>query len=98
MVRHILLLEPKPQTTPDQIEAARAALAGLVGVVPGLLNFHWGVNFAAAERREGFTHGFSMDLADRAALEAYAPHPAHKAAAALVREAFVKITVFDFEL
>lgn len=98
MVRHILLLEPRSESTPQAIEECRAALLGLVGTVPGLLDCHWGENFAASERREGFTHGFTMDFLDRQALEAYAPHPAHKPVAALVRTVFQKITVLDIPL
>ncbi|MBK9576326.1 MAG: Dabb family protein [Fibrobacteres bacterium] len=98
MVRHILLLEPNPNTTPAQIEEIRGELAALVGQIPGLLDFNWGVNFAAVERRGGFDYGFTMDLVDRPALAAYAPHPAHQVVAAKVRAAFGKIVVLDFEL
>jgi hypothetical protein len=98
MVRHILLLQPRPDATPAAIEGCRAGLAGLVGVVPGLVDFHWGENFVAPERREGFTHGFSMDFVDRASLEGYTPHPAHKPVAAQVRAAFERIVVLDFAL
>lgn len=98
MVRHILLLEPRPDTTPEAIEACKVGVASLVGKIHGLLDCHWGENFAAPERRDGFTHGFSMDFIDRAALEAYAPHPEHKPVATLVRATFQKITVLDFEL
>ena len=96
MVRHILLMKPRPDATPDAIESARAGLASLVGTVPGLLDFHWGENFAAVERTDGLTHGFSMDFVDRASLAAYGPHPAHEPVAALVRAAFERIVVFDF--
>ena len=98
IVRHVLLLKPKPETTPEAVEACRNAIIGLVGRIPGLLNCHWGENFAPAERRDGCTYGFSMDFADRASLEAYGPHPAHLPAAKLVRGAFEKIVVLDFEL
>jgi hypothetical protein len=98
MVRHILLLEPRPDTTAENIEECRVALQGLVGKIPGLLDCHWGENFAASERREGFTHGFTMDFLDRQSLEAYAPHPEHAPVAALVRAAFRKITVLDITL
>lgn len=98
MVRHILLLEPRPDTTPESIEACKVAVTSLVGKIHGLLDCHWAENFAAPERREGFTHGFSMDFIDRAALEAYAPHPEHQPVAALVRATFQKITVLDFQL
>jgi hypothetical protein len=98
MIRHILLLQPKPETTPEQIEDCRKSLAALVGQIDGLLDFHWGENFAAPERQDGLSHGFSMDLVDRAALAAYAPHPQHKLAAVKVRDAFGRIVAFDFEL
>ena len=98
MLRHILLLKPKPETTPEAIEGCRAALAGLVGRIPGLLDFHWGVNLAPSERHQGSSFGFSMDFADRASLNAYGPHPDHVAAATLVRAHFVPALVLDFEL
>jgi hypothetical protein len=98
MVRHILLLQPHAGVTPEAIEAARKALAALVGVVPGLLDFHWGENFVEPARREGFTHGFTMDFTDRSSLDAYGPHPQHKVAAGLVRAAFERIVVLDMML
>jgi hypothetical protein len=98
MLRHILLLKPKPETHAEAIEAARSALAGLVGQIPGLIDFHWGVNIGPAERSGGFEYGFSMDFADKQSLEGYGPHPEHVKAAALVRAAFTSIVVFDFVL
>jgi hypothetical protein len=98
MVRHILLLKPKSDTTPAMIEKSRAALGALVGKIPGLMDFCWGENFAAEERRQGYDWGFSMDFVDREALAAYSPHPEHQAAAAIARASFETIAVFDFEL
>lgn len=98
MVRHVLLLQPKVGVDPVQIEVARESLAGLVGKIHGLLDFHWGENFAAIERQDGYAFGFSMDFLDKEALAAYGPHPEHKIAAAKVGEAFDRIAVFDFEL
>lgn len=98
MLRHVLLLQIRPETTPDNIQACRDALAGLVQVIPGLVDFHWGENHAPVERRDGYTHGFSMDFTDAASLAAYGPHPSHQRAAQLVRTYFSRVTVFDFEL
>lgn len=98
MVRHILLLKPKPETTHEQIDACRAALAGLVGTIPGLLDFHWGMNLAPAERTGGYSYGFSMDFDKLQSLDAYGPHPEHVKAATLVRTHFQPALVFDFEL
>ena len=98
MVRHILLLQPKAGISSASIEDARESLAGLVGVIHGLLDFHWGENFASIERQDGYAFGFSMDFLDRQALAAYGPHPDHKKAAAKVREAFDRIAVLDFDI
>lgn len=98
MVRHILLLAPRPETTPAEIEGIRSDIEGLAGRIPGLLNAHWGVNFAAPERREDLTHGFTMDFDSRENLAAYAPHPLHKPVAERVRAAFGRIVVLDFEI
>lgn len=98
MLRHVLLLQQRPDATTAEIDACRAGLAGLVGVVPGLVDFHWGANTAPVERRGGFTHGFSMDFADQASLDAYGPHPQHRVAAERVRATFERVIVFDFAL
>jgi hypothetical protein len=98
MVRHVLLLKPRPDSRPEAIEDCRKAITALVGRIPGLLNCHWGENFAAAERHEGLTHGFTMDFVDRESLKAYLPHPEHQPAAALVRATFERIVVFDFAI
>src|SRR5213078_2117262 len=98
MVRHILLLQQRPDATAEEIDACRDGLASLVGPIPGLLDCHWGANVAPVERRDGFTHGFSMDFTDRASLEAYGPHPQHRVVAAKVRATFERVVVFDFEL
>ncbi|HEX3771040.1 MAG TPA: Dabb family protein [Polyangiaceae bacterium] len=98
MVRHVLMLQPRAGVTPQQIDSCRAALTGLVGRIPGLLDCKWGENLAPAERREQFTHGFSMDFVDLASLQAYGPHPDHKPVAALVRTVFERVVVFDWAL
>jgi hypothetical protein len=98
MVRHILLLEPRPDTTLAAIEGCRDALGALVGRVAGLLDCHWGENLGPPERRAGFTHGFTMDFVDRASLDAYGPHPEHRVAAAMVRATFERIVVLDIAL
>ena len=98
MVRHVLLLQPRSDTTPQAIDACRVALTALVGRIPGLIDCRWGENLAPAERQGGFTHGFSMDFVDQASLEAYGPHPEHRPVASVVRATFERIVVFDFAL
>ncbi|MET0390949.1 MAG: Dabb family protein [Polyangiales bacterium] len=97
-IRHILLMRPRAETTAEQIEAARRAITNLVGKIPGLRDCYWGENGGPRERIDGLTHAFSMDFEDKAALDAYGPHPDHTAAAALVRAAFDRIVVLDLPL
>lgn len=96
MIRHVLALQQRAGATPAEIEACRTGLAELVGVVPGLVNFHWGANIAPEERRAGFTHVFTMDFVDQASLDGYGPHPQHQLAATKVRALFERIAVIDF--
>jgi hypothetical protein len=96
MIRHILILQQRASSTQADFDACRAGLGGLVGVVPGLIDFHWGANIAPEDRRAGYTHGFTMDFVDQASLDAYGPHPKHVVAAAKVREVFERVAVFDF--
>lgn len=98
MIRHILLLQPRSGASPEDIEACRSAITGLVGQIPGLLDCHWGENVAPVERRDGFSHAFSMDFTDHASLAAYGPHPAHKVAAEKVRGTFSRVIVLDLPL
>lgn len=98
MVRHIILLQQRPDATAHEIEACRVALAALVGSIPGLVNCHWGQNVAPEERRGGFTHGFTMDFVDRESLDAYGPHPQHQVAVTKVRATFERVVAFDFLL
>jgi hypothetical protein len=95
MIRHILLLQPRAETTPKAINDCRKALTALPGRIPGLLNCHWGQNQAPSERREGLIYGFTMDFEDADSLEAYFPHPEHLPVAALIRATFERIVVFD---
>jgi hypothetical protein len=98
MIRHILLLQPRADTTPKAINDCRKALTALPGRIPGLLNCYWGQNLAPADRREGLIYGFTMDFRDAQSLEAYFPHPEHKPVATLVGATFERIVVFDLAL
>ncbi len=98
MIRHVLLLQQRPDAAASDIDGCRAALEALVGIVPGLIDCHWGNNLAPEERRDGFTYGFTMDFVDRESLDAYGPHPQHQAAVVKIRATFQRIAVLDFAL
>jgi Stress responsive A/B Barrel Domain len=49
---------------------------GLKGKIAGIVDLSCGANFS--QRAKGYTHGLVVRFTDRAALEAYGPHPEHQ--------------------
>lgn len=99
MVRHVILWQLKDGYSPAEQAAIKAdiqtGLAGLVGVVPGLLS--------VSVHTEGLPSSSGADLmldaafTDEAALAAYAVHPAHQAVAnGKVRPYIQRRACFDF--
>jgi hypothetical protein len=78
MVEHIVLFKLKAEATAEQREAMLTGLKSLREAVPGIVDLSCGVNFS--ERSQGYEIGLVVRFQDRAALDAYLPHPAHRAA------------------
>ena len=78
MVEHVVLFKLKAGTTNAQKEAAFQALRGLKNQIDGIVDLTCGENFS--ERSQGFEIGLVVRFRDRAALDAYLPHPAHRGA------------------
>ncbi len=93
-VQHLVLLKFNDGVTPARIATHLAALASLRDRVPGVTGLSIGANFS--ERSRGYTHALVVTLADRAALAAYGPHPAHMEVATPLR-ADAELLVVDFE-
>ena len=77
MVIHLFAFRWKPDVTPAHKTRALSEIQALQGQIPGLLETFAGVNFSP--RSQGHAFGGIMKFTDRAALEAYATHPAHQA-------------------
>jgi hypothetical protein len=76
MVEHVVLFKLKADATAEAKQAAVAALKGLRDQVEGIVDLSCGLNFS--ERSQGFEIGLVVRFRDRAALDAYMPHPAHR--------------------
>ena len=85
-------------TSQGQIDACFAAMAGMVGRIPGLLDFHHGPYDSAEGLNDGYTHGFIMTFESPAARDAYLPHPVHEEVKAIVIPHLARVVVFDFNL
>jgi quinol monooxygenase YgiN len=77
MVTHVVLLQPKPETTAEELAAALERVQALQQVIPGIVATSVGQNRSVYHR--GFTHGIIMHFVDEAHLNAHHPHPAHQA-------------------
>lgn len=76
MLDHIVLFKVVPEATRAQAEKMLKEIIALKSVIPGIISASAGINFS--DRAKGYTHGLVMRFRDRAALEAYLPHPAHQ--------------------
>lgn len=94
--RHVVLFKFKDSATPDQIKGVEAAFRALPGKIDTITGFEWGTNVSPEGKDEGFTHCFFVTFKDKAALEVYLPHPAHKEFGATLRPILDKVLVVDY--
>jgi hypothetical protein len=77
-IKHVVIMKFKPSTPPEKVREIFAALAGLRGRIPGLLDFSGGPYASPEGLNNGFTHGFIMTFADAASRDGYIPHSEHE--------------------
>jgi Stress responsive A/B Barrel Domain len=78
MIRHIVLITFAPRTDEGTIAALFAELHQIKGKVPGLLSITAGRSESPEQMERGYMHGFVVDFADWAGLQAYQDHPDHQ--------------------
>jgi hypothetical protein len=76
MYIHTFLFQWQLNVTAEMKERAAREIRALQGQIPGLLETSYGTN--VSPRSQGFTHGGVMKFRDKAALDAYTPHPVHQ--------------------
>jgi quinol monooxygenase YgiN len=77
MIAHIVLLQPKLETSDEELSAFLECVRALQQVIPGIIAISVGKNRSTYHR--GFTHGIIMRFVDEAHLQAHHLHPAHLA-------------------
>lgn len=78
MIRHIVLIKFAPSTDAATIAALFDALHRIEGKVPGLLAITSGRSESPEQMERGYMHGFVVDFADWAALQAYQDNADHQ--------------------
>jgi hypothetical protein len=73
---HIVLFKWKETATPEAIAKVVEELRAMEGKIEGVVALSCGEDFSG--RSQGFATGLVVHFTDRAALEAYGPHPIHQ--------------------
>lgn len=77
MITHVVLLQPKADTSENALFNALEHVKALQQVIPGLLSVNSGKN--RSRYSGGYTYGVIMRFIDEEHLAAHHPHPAHVA-------------------
>lgn len=94
--RHVVLFKFKESATPEQVKGIETAFAGLPGKIDAITGYEWGLSESVEGLNDGFTHCFFVTFKDKAGLEVYLPHPAHKEFGEKLRPLLDKALVFDY--
>lgn len=94
--RHVVLFKFKPGATAEQIKEVEKAFAELPKKIESIKGYEWGTSDSVEGLNDGFTHCFFVTFKDKAGLEAYLPHEAHKAFGAKLKPILEKALVFDY--
>ena len=97
-VKHYGCFQFKDDVTDSQIDECFSAMAGMVGKIPGLLDFHHGPYESDEGLNDGYTHGFIMTFESPAARDAYLPDPIHEGVKDIVVPRLERVVVFDFNM
>lgn len=95
MVTHVVLLQPKSETSENEIAAALEHVQALQDAILGIVDVQAGKNLS--DFNQGYTYGFVMKFVDAEHLKAYAPHPAHQSVSQELLHICQKIIDFDIE-
>lgn len=94
--RHVVLFKFKADATAEQVKGIEKAFAALPSKIDSITGYEWGPSESVEGLNDGFTHCFLVTFKDKAGLEAYLPHDAHKAFGAQLKPLLEKALVFDY--
>ena len=94
--RHVVLFKFKDSATPEQIKNVEAAFRALATKINTIQSLEWGTNVSPENKNDGFTHCFFVTFKDKAGVDVYLPHPAHKEFGSTLRGILDKVLVIDY--
>ena len=94
--RHVVIFKFKETATPDEIQKVVDDFGKLQDEIPEIIAYEHGTNISPEGLDQGFTHLFFITFKDKAGLQTYLPHPAHKAFVAKLGPVLEKPFVVDY--
>jgi hypothetical protein len=97
-VKHYGVFQFKEGVTDEEVQECFSRMHGMVGSIPGLLDFNYGPYDSAEGMNDGFTHGFIMTFDSPQSRDEYLPHDHHEQVKEFVVPKLDRVVVFDFNL
>ncbi|MBA62232.1 MAG: stress responsive alpha-beta barrel domain protein [Planctomycetaceae bacterium] len=94
--RHVVLFGFNENVSKQQIKEIEDAFVNLPKQIDTIIDFEFGTNVSPENINDGLTHCFFVTFKDKAGLEVYLPHPAHKKFVELVQGKLAKVVVVDY--
>ena len=94
--RHVVLFGFNEDVSAEQITEVEEAFNKLPEQIDTITNFEFGTNVSPENLNDGLTHCFFVTFKNKAGLEVYLPHPAHKKFVELVKDKLAKVVVVDY--
>ncbi len=95
--RHVVLFKFKDSSSKEDVQKIEKAFAALKDVKDlKIVDYEWGTNVSPEGLNDGLTHCFFVTFANKADLDAYLPHKAHKAFVSLLKPHLEKVVVVDY--
>jgi hypothetical protein len=97
LLLHTVLIRPNSGATDSDFDALASQTAKLAERLCGTGNYDVGPNSTQEPLDQGYTFGFILRFADRAALAAYHSDPEHDLLSRRIQELAETVLVFDLE-
>ena len=97
-VKHFGVFQFKDGVSQTQIDECFSSMRGMVGKIPGLLDFAFGPYDSAEGLNDGYTHGFIMTFDSPQSRDEYLPHEHHEEVKEIVVPHLQRLVVFDFNI
>lgn len=95
--RHVVLFKFKETSSAEEVKKVEKAFAALKEVKDlNIQDYEWGKNVSPEGLNDGFTHCFFVTFKNKADLEAYLPHKAHKDFVSILKPHLDKVLVVDY--